>query len=172
MKTHPRVEQKETPAIANEGSNPTATAANPCLRNFRYAPLLVLLVGLFALTASNPLLAQTQMGVGWDGLKGTDTWWWPNDPNAAVGPNHVVEIINGIYRIFDKQGNILQTSHIDYLFTPSGRNLQVKPKQWQGRRTKSLPPALSVGWLQSNDEEAQGCHLVNDRRNQSSSCRY
>lgn len=57
------------------------------------------------------------MGVGFDGLAGTNTWWWPNDPNAATGPSNVVAIINGIYRVYDKKGNILATTHIDSLFT-------------------------------------------------------
>ncbi len=31
----------------------------------------------------------------------------PPDPNAAVGPNHIVEMVNLVFGAFDKQGNLL-----------------------------------------------------------------
>lgn len=61
--------------------------------------------------------ADTQIGRGFDGPTGQDTFWWPNDPNAAVGPNHIVQIINGLYRVYDKNGTLLLNRHIDELFT-------------------------------------------------------
>lgn len=121
MKTPNHVEQNciepETTTPAIRDGSVVATSINQCLLIVRRVWLLPLsLIGL-ALLLNGSLLAQTQVGTGFDGLKGTDTFWWPNDPNAAVGPNHVVEIINGIYRVFDKKGTVLLTAHIDNLFT-------------------------------------------------------
>ncbi|MDP6963185.1 MAG: hypothetical protein QGF46_03370 [Planctomycetota bacterium] len=35
----------------------------------------------------------------------TSTGWTPPDPDLAVGPNHIVAVVNGGVRIFDKTGN-------------------------------------------------------------------
>jgi fibronectin type 3 domain-containing protein len=116
MNTH-HTEPKESQTLVKAGSSLVVTISNPCLRDFRRRSLLGVLLSLPALIAGSSLLAQTQIGAGFDGLKGTDTWWSPNDPNAAVGPNHVVQIINGVYCVYDKKGATLLTSHVDYLFT-------------------------------------------------------
>lgn len=81
------------------------------------AAALLLLVSLLLAGNTPVLLAQTQIGTGFDGPTGLDTWWWPNDPNAATGPNHVMQIINGIYRIYTKDGTLVGSGHIDNLFT-------------------------------------------------------
>jgi len=36
-------------------------------------------------------------------------WFIPPDPYVAVGPNHIMAVVNSRFRIFDKQGNILST---------------------------------------------------------------
>ena len=69
------------------------------------------------LTFNISALADVQLNTGINGLSSADTWWWPNDPNAAVGPNYVVEIINGVYRVYKKDGTAVGTYHIDNLFT-------------------------------------------------------
>lgn len=61
--------------------------------------------------------AQTRLGTGFNGPQGTDTPWSPLDPNAAVGPNHVVVVVNGLYRIYSKCGVLLASSDMDNLFT-------------------------------------------------------
>ena len=67
------------------------------------AHLLPILAALLLPTL--PGAAQdTAVSTGFDGPTGSQTWWWPNDPNAAVGPNHVMVLINGIYRIYTKAG--------------------------------------------------------------------
>jgi hypothetical protein len=43
---------------------------------------------------------------GSGGFQGnTNTGWYPPDPDLAVGPNHVVSVVNGEIAIFDKAGN-------------------------------------------------------------------
>ena len=45
----------------------------------------------------------------------------PPDPTMAVGPNHIVALVNGFpsfFRIFDKQGNILKTISVSSWFAP------------------------------------------------------
>ena len=37
------------------------------------------------------------------------TAYFPPDPTMAVGPNHVIVYVNDMFRIYDKQGNILKT---------------------------------------------------------------
>jgi hypothetical protein len=45
----------------------------------------------------------------------------PPDPQIAVGPDHVVEMVNITGRVFDKAGNILQTFDLaDFFFVPEG----------------------------------------------------
>ena len=79
--------------------------------------LLKFVVAAVALTFSFHVLADVELNEGIAGLTSADTWWGPNDPNAAAGPNHVVEIINGVYRIYKKDGTIVSTLHVDNLFT-------------------------------------------------------
>ncbi len=45
----------------------------------------------------------------WNGLRNTDNAGLvaPPDPNLDVGPNHVVEMVNLVYGIWDKSGNML-----------------------------------------------------------------
>ncbi len=61
--------------------------------------------------------ADTQINTGFDGPTGADTFWWPNDPNAATGPNHVMDIINGIYRIYNKSGTLVASGGLDGFFS-------------------------------------------------------
>lgn len=45
----------------------------------------------------------------------------PPDPQVATGPNHVVEFVNTTGRIFDRDGNVLETFDLgDFFSVPSG----------------------------------------------------
>ncbi len=49
----------------------------------------------------------------------------PPDPSMAVGPNHIVAMVNGfpsLFRIFDKQGNVLKTISAASWFAPVSPN--------------------------------------------------
>jgi autotransporter-associated beta strand protein len=77
----------------------------------------LLLLALLTLAGNPPArAADTELNAGFNGPTGADTFWWPNDPNAAVGPNHVMVIINGIYRIYNKSGTLVGSGNIDSLF--------------------------------------------------------
>jgi hypothetical protein len=47
------------------------------------------------------------LGVGFEGPQGTSNLRNPSDNTLAVGPNHVVQIVNSRMAIFNKQGKIL-----------------------------------------------------------------
>jgi hypothetical protein len=72
------------------------------------------------LSGKPALAADTQINTGFDGPTGADTWWWPNDPNAAVGPNHVMYIINGVYRIYTKAGVLVKSGSVNSCFASVG----------------------------------------------------
>ena len=61
-------------------------------------------------TAATPALGAgfDGLGQGFTGPAGTmSVDSAPPDPNAAVGPNHVVEIVNESFAVFDKSGTVL-----------------------------------------------------------------
>jgi len=48
--------------------------------------------------------------INFDGLNESESGGaTPPDPSGAVGPNHYVQMVNSVYRIFDKNGNPLTT---------------------------------------------------------------
>lgn len=63
--------------------------------------------------------ADTQLNTGFDGPSGADTGWFPLDPNSAVGPRHVMDVANGIYRIYNKAGTLVASGGIDSLWSSS-----------------------------------------------------
>src|SRR6266545_984921 len=50
------------------------------------------------------------LGAGFDGPQGTTPVRNPSDNSLAVGPNHVVQIVNSRLAIFTKQGKALYGS--------------------------------------------------------------
>lgn len=58
-----------------------------------------------------PLAANKSLGVNLDGMPGVTS---PADPSLDVGPNHVVQMINGTggstFKVWDKSGNVVQNS--------------------------------------------------------------
>jgi hypothetical protein len=47
------------------------------------------------------------LGVGFEGPQGASTGRNPSDNSLAVGPNHVVQIVNSRMAVFDKKGKVL-----------------------------------------------------------------
>src|SRR5262245_11620897 len=47
------------------------------------------------------------LGVGFAGPQGTATFRNPSDNSLAVGPNHVVQVVNSRMAIFSKTGRVL-----------------------------------------------------------------
>ena len=60
-------------------------------------------------TSPGPLINATG-GLSFDGMKmcdGSGICYYPPDNNIAVGPNHIVEVANAGYAVYDKAGNTL-----------------------------------------------------------------
>lgn len=62
---------------------------------------------------------------GFDGIE--NTGWIPPDVALAVGPNHIVELVNGAGKIWTKQGTPLSTFSLSSFFS-SGSNIIFDPK--------------------------------------------
>jgi hypothetical protein len=45
---------------------------------------------------------------------------WPPDPIVAVGPNHIIAVVNSSFRIFDKNGNLLKSINMSSWFASTG----------------------------------------------------
>jgi hypothetical protein len=54
-----------------------------------------------------PAVSFDGLGVGFEGPQGTATGRNPSDNSLAVGPNHVVQIVNSRMAVFDKTGKVL-----------------------------------------------------------------
>ena len=48
----------------------------------------------------------------------------PPDPDLAVGPNHVIAVVNSRFRIYDKSGTVLKTVEADQWYAP------IAPHNW------------------------------------------
>jgi hypothetical protein len=74
--------------------------------------------------------AETQSGlaIGLNFTSGTlftDSFFIPPDTMGAVGPNHIVELINGRYSVYDKTGGIrIQTSSLDQFWRNAAVNFK------------------------------------------------
>src|SRR5258708_30900585 len=44
----------------------------------------------------------------------------PPDTDGAVGPSQFVELLNSAYRVYDKSGNVLQTSSLNQFWSSAG----------------------------------------------------
>jgi hypothetical protein len=44
----------------------------------------------------------------------------PPDSDGAVGPSQFVELVNGVYRVYDKSGTILQQLSLDQFWSSAG----------------------------------------------------
>jgi hypothetical protein len=93
-------------------SQPRAHRALPLRRLPRHAPSASptgsLQRSAFTLAAPSPLLNFDGIGNGFSGPQGTySVGSAPPDPNAAVGPNHIVETVNTHLAVFNKSGSVL-----------------------------------------------------------------
>ncbi len=50
----------------------------------------------------------------------TSTGWNPPDPDLAVGPNHIVAVVNVDMQVFDKSGNSLYSTALEPFFNTNG----------------------------------------------------
>ncbi len=57
--------------------------------------------------AAKLLVSFDGLGVGFEGPQGAATGRNPSDNSLAVGPNHIVEIVNSRLAVFDKKGKVL-----------------------------------------------------------------
>jgi len=57
--------------------------------------------------AAEMVAAFDGLGIGFEGPQGTSTGRNPSDNSLAVGPDHVVQIVNSRMAVFDKKGKVL-----------------------------------------------------------------
>jgi hypothetical protein len=67
-------------------------------------------------TSSGPLIGATG-GAGFDGMNVSNGGYIPSDNNIAVGPNHIVEVVNAAYAVYSKTGaTLLSPVHLGNLW--------------------------------------------------------
>ena len=76
------------------------------------------------------------------------TGYVPPDPHIAVGPNHIIAMVNSTFRIYDKAGNILKTINCASWLNSvipgvSPSDPKVLYDQFEGRWVMS--------WIETND---------------------
>ncbi len=62
-------------------------------------------------TGNNPILLNQFPGISM-------TNYTPPDPNMAVGPDHIVALVNSMFEIWDKEGNLLKSIDANQWFGP------------------------------------------------------
>src|SRR5439155_24355132 len=68
-------------------------------------PSRVALGLLVFLGSAAPAAAQTAtLGVTFNGTNSSQSGFYPPDTQGAVGPNHIVEMVNGRFQVFTKAG--------------------------------------------------------------------
>ena len=82
----------------------------------------VVVVYLLLLSASAQLDAKSfQLGLNFTGSTRSDSGFFPPDTMGTVGPDHIVELINGRYAVYDKTtGGSLASSSLDQFWTSAG----------------------------------------------------
>ena len=60
------------------------------------------------------------IGANFEGANQGDASAVPPDTDGAVGPSQFVELLNGIYRVYDKSGNVLQQSFLNDFWSSAG----------------------------------------------------
>ncbi|MHC4957653.1 MAG: PEP-CTERM sorting domain-containing protein [Planctomycetota bacterium] len=81
---------------------------------------------VLVLAAPNAQADSIQIGLNFTGStmgeQETDgSYWFPPDTMGGVGEDHIVEILNGAYRVYDKtDGSVLQESTLNDFWTSSG----------------------------------------------------
>jgi VCBS repeat-containing protein len=64
------------------------------------------------------------IGANFEGANQGDAGAFPPDTDGAVGPSQFVELLNGIYRVYDKSGNVLQQTSLDQFWSSAGATPQ------------------------------------------------
>jgi len=87
------------------------------VRGLRAAPLLALLV-----VAPSLAVAQGgRIGLSFTAASYSDSGFIPPDTMGAVGPDYIVELINGRYNVYDKSsGSLLDTKPLNGFWTAAG----------------------------------------------------
>jgi hypothetical protein len=81
----------------------------------------------------------------------------PPDPYLAVGPNHVIAVVNSRFRIWDKAGNVLKTIEGEPWFANVyPRNNCFDPKVFYDQHAGRWV----MVWLQQSDAESTGTFLI------------
>lgn len=60
------------------------------------------------------------LGANFEGVNFGDSGAVPPDTNGAVGPNQLVELVNGTYRVYDKSGTVLQQASLQQFWASAG----------------------------------------------------
>ena len=78
-------------------------------------PVLILLLGAASVQAG------AVVGTNFTSSTfGTNSGFFPPDTMGAVGPNHIVELINGRYAVYDKSGSFVSSSSLNAFWTAAG----------------------------------------------------
>ncbi len=91
----------------------------PARKNTNLLTLGLLLVLPLSVIAETTLL----IGTSFTGSTFTESKFRPPDSMGGVGHNHIVELINGRYAVYDKSGSELSASTLDTFWTNSGATL-------------------------------------------------
>jgi hypothetical protein len=71
--------------------------------------------------ASTPDVApDVTIGANFEGSNVNISGFIPPDSNGAVGPDTFVELVNGVYRIYDKSGTVLQQLSLNQFWSSAG----------------------------------------------------
>jgi hypothetical protein len=86
-----------------------------------------LVVGLVMILAAGSVQADLTIGTNFTGQTMLDLpalnsgyTFIPPDTNGAVGPNHIVELINGAYAVYNKSGGFVQSTGLDTFWANAG----------------------------------------------------
>ncbi len=96
-----RSEHSETPRRASQpagqtGTMPAAGSVEQTDQGFRASPLIV--------------ASFDGLGIGFEGPQGTASLRNPSDNSIAVGPDHIVQIVNSRMAVFTKKGSLFDTT--------------------------------------------------------------
>lgn len=70
--------------------------------------------------ATTDAIPVVTIGTNFEGANEGDASAVPPDTDGAVGPSQFVQLLNGIYRVYDKSGNILQQTSLNEFWSSAG----------------------------------------------------
>jgi hypothetical protein len=95
-------------------------------------------------TSAAPLVS---IGANFEGSNVSISGFLPPDSDGAVGPGQFVEMVNGVYRVYDKSGAILQNSSLNDFWSTAG----VTPTNF-AYDPRVLYDPVSQRWFASSSE--------------------